>query len=69
MNVNTEDIIHLNEQWIHNERDRAIVYRRLIDGIKYETLAEEFKLSVKQTQRIVYRCQDKIFKHWQKSQK
>lgn len=51
------------DEWIHSERDRAIMKRRLIDGICYEPLAEEFQLSVVQVKRIVYRCEDKIFKH------
>lgn len=59
----TTHIIHVIDEWIHNERDRAIMKRRLIDGICFEPLAEEFGLSVKQTKRIVYKCQDKLFKH------
>lgn len=54
---------HLINEWIHSERDRAILKRRLIDGIVYERLAEEFDLSVKQVKRIVYKSQDKLFKH------
>ena len=30
------------DEWIFNERDRAILKRRLLDGICYEPLAEEF---------------------------
>ena len=56
-------LIHVIDEWIHSERDRAILKRRLIDGICFEPLAEEFGLSVKQTKRIVYKCQDKLFKH------
>lgn len=51
------------DEWVHSERDRAIMKRRLIDGICYEPLAEEFSLSVSQVKRIVYRCEDRIFKH------
>ena len=32
------------EQTIHSERDRRIMIRRLIDGICYEPLAEEFDM-------------------------
>lgn len=42
--------------WIFNERDRSLVRRRLLDGVKFEPLAEEFGLSVTQTKRIVKRC-------------
>lgn len=43
------------------ERNRAILYRRLIDGICFEPLAEEFNLSVRQVKNIVYKCESKIF--------
>ena len=47
---------------IHSERDRKILKRRLIDGICFEPLAEEFDMSFAQIKRIVYKGQDKIFK-------
>jgi len=50
-------------EWIHSERDRAIIRRRLLDGISYERLAEEFDLSVQQAKRIVYKSQDIILRH------
>ena len=53
-------------EWIvgkNAERDRRIIYRRLIDGICFEPLAEEFDMSVRQIQNIVYKSQEKIFKH------
>lgn len=52
----------LIDEYIHSERDRKILKRRLIDGITYEALAEEFDLSVTQVKRIVYKCEDIIFK-------
>lgn len=48
---------------VHSERDRAILKRRLIDGICYEPLAEEFDLSVRHIKKIVYTQEEKIFKH------
>lgn len=53
----------LINEWIFSERDRAILRRRFIDGICYEPLAEEFELSVRQVKNIVYRGEDKLFKH------
>lgn len=56
-------------EWIvgkNAERDRRILYRRLIDGICFEPLAEEFDLSVRQIQNIVYKSQEKLFKHLSK---
>lgn len=51
--------------WIvgrHAERNRAILRRRLLDGICYEPLAEEFGLSVRQVKNIVYKGENRIFK-------
>lgn len=60
--TNSEITALINEH-IHSERDRAILKRRLVDGICFEPLAAEFGLSVQRTKSIVYRAQDKLFKH------
>lgn len=67
MNKNNIDIPRsewekLIDEWIFSERDRAILKRRLLDGVCFEPLAEEFNLSVQQTKHIVYRMQNKLFK-------
>lgn len=51
------------DEWIFKERDRKILKRRLLDGICYEPLAEEFDLSVRQVKNIVYKSEEKLFKH------
>ena len=54
------------DQWVigrNAQRNRQITKRKLIDGITFETLAEEFDLSVRQTKNIVYRCNDTITAH------
>lgn len=51
------------DQWIFSERDRAILKRRLLDGILFDPLAEEFGLSVYQTKSIVYKGTERIIKH------
>ena len=51
------------DEWILNEKYRAILKRRLLDGICYEPLAEEFDMSVTQIKRIVYIGQEKVFRH------
>lgn len=61
--LSTSDIGRLIDEWIFSERDRAILKRRLIDGITFERLAEEFDLSVRNTKTIVYKGQARIFKH------
>lgn len=50
----------LIDRWIFNQRDREILKRRLLDGICFEPLAEEFDLSVRQIQKIVYKGQSKL---------
>ena len=54
-------ISNLIDEYVHSERDRAILKRRLIDGIYYEPLAEEFELSVRHIKSIIYKEQEKIF--------
>lgn len=56
-------IAFLIDEYIHSERDRRMLKRRLIDGICFEPLAEEFDLSVRQTKNIIYREQEKLFRH------
>lgn len=56
------------DMWIigrNAERNREILKRHLIDGPTYETLAEEFELSVTQTKTIVYKAKAKLFRHVQ----
>ena len=48
-------------EWIFSERDRAILKRRLLDGICFEPLAEEFDMSVRQIKNIVYKEQGRLF--------
>lgn len=61
--LSRSEVSHLIDEWIFNQRDRAVLKRRLLDGITYERLAEEFDLSVRQTKNIVYKAQEKLFKH------
>lgn len=57
----------LIDDWIFSERDRAILKRRLLDGICFEPLAEEFDLSVRQVKAIVYKSQKRLFQIVDKS--
>lgn len=59
---NTE-ISRLINEWIHNEKYRLISKRRLVDGVKYEALAEEVDMSVRQVKNIVKRCTEIIKRH------
>lgn len=63
MEYTNSQIREIIGEYIHSERDRRIMERRLVDGITFEKLAEEFDLSVRAMKTIVYRCQVEIFKH------
>jgi len=51
------------QEFCHSERDRRILERRLIDGIKIEALSEEFALSPRQIKNILYKNEKILFKH------
>ena len=57
------EIERLIDEWVHHERNRAILKRRLLDGITFEKLAEEFDMSVRQIKTITYKSEDKLFRH------
>lgn len=61
--LGNSEICALIDEYIHNERDRALMKRRLCDGVLFEPLAEEFNLSVQQTKSIFYRRMDKLARH------
>ena len=56
-------VLDLIEAYIFNERNRQIVIRRLIDGVGYEDLAEEYSLSVNQVKTVCYKAIEKISAH------
>lgn len=57
------DIDHYIDEYIHSERNRRILKRKLIDGITYEALAEEFDLSVTSVKKIVLKGMDTLLKY------
>lgn len=64
--ISRSQIEELLYEWIigrNAERDRAILRRRLFDGVTFERLAEEFDLSVRCVKQVVYKGQEKIFRH------
>lgn len=63
MNYTNSQIRELIAEYIHHERDRKILERRLIDGITFERLAEEFDMSVSQMKRIIQRNSMELFRH------
>ena len=63
MEYTNSQIRELIAEHIHSERDREILCRRLIDGITFERLAEEFVMSPRQIRSIVHREEINLFKH------
>lgn len=55
------------DEWIvgtkNAHRDREILKDRLIEGMCFEPLAEKHDMSVAQVKRIVYKSQEKLFRH------
>lgn len=56
-------ICALIDEHVHSERDRRILKRRLVDGVCFEPLAEEFDMSDRQIKRIIYKLQERLFKY------
>lgn len=66
--ISNTELSNIIDEWIKNERDRKIMKRKLIDGITYERLAEEFDLSLKQIYRITNKYIAELYKlctEWQ----
>ena len=62
MDYTNSQIGNIIDEHIHSQRDRQIMKRRMIDGICFEPLAEEFDLSTVQVKRIVSRERSRILK-------
>lgn len=56
-------VLDLIDAYIFNERNRQIVIRRLLDGVSYDNLAEEYSLSVNQVKTVCYKAIEKISAH------
>ena len=61
--LSRSEIGHLIDEWIFSERDRAVTKCRLLDGVTFDRLAEEFDLSPRHVKTIVYKAQAKLFAH------
>ena len=51
------------DEWIHSSRDREMLKARLIDGLTYGRIEEEFGLSSSQVKRIIRRGMGIIIRH------
>lgn len=61
--LSKREVLDLIDAYIFNERNRQIVSRRLLDGVNYEDLAEEYSLSVNQVKTVCYKAIEKISAH------
>ena len=63
MEYTNSQIRDLIREYIHSERDRKILFRRMVYGITFERLAEEFDLSPKAVRSIVHKQEQILFRH------
>ena len=58
-----EQIVYYIDRYIHSERDRRILKRRLLDtSITFDKLAEEFGYSTRHIKRIYYKAVHELFR-------
>ena len=65
MEYTNSQIRDLILEHIHSERDRKILYQRLVNGVTFERLSEMFDLSPRQVRTIVHKNEQILFKHCQ----
>ena len=63
MEYSNSELEFFIDEWIHSERDRKLLKRRLIDKVKFADLAEEFNYTVRHTQRIYSNAFNELHKH------
>ena len=63
LNITTDEMEEKIDQWIFDERARKMLKRRIIDHITFEQLAEEFELSVRQTNTIIQKNSEILLRH------
>lgn len=67
--VTNEEIASAIDSWIHSERDRIILKKRLIDGYTFQQISDylyfecKIDLSARQMKNVVPRLEQKLFKH------
>ncbi len=67
LDISRTELEHLIDEWIigrNAERNRKILKDRLIDGLTFESLADKYDISTQSAKAIVYKCQDRLFKHF-----
>lgn len=58
--ISNSDIEKAINDYVHNEKIRQMLKRRLIDGLTFEMLAEEFDMTPRGAKKAVYKYGDKV---------
>ncbi len=61
-----DELNHAINQWVRGRnalRNREIFRMSFIDGVPQEQIAEQFDMSTRQIQNIIYACQRQLFPH------
>ena len=61
--IKNSDIKIVIDEYIHSERDRAVLLDRLVNGLTFGKLGEKHDLSEIQVKRIVYKLSDDVYRH------
>ena len=63
MEYTNSQIRDLIKEHIHSERDRRLMYKRLVDGVGLEKLGEMFGLTRRQVWNIVKKNENILFRY------
>ena len=61
--IKNSDIKIVIDEYIHSERDRAVLLDKFINNPSFEKLGERHDLSEIQVKRIVYKYADDVYRH------
>ena len=50
------------DQYIHSERDRKVLKLRLLDNVKFDSIAEQMNYSPRHIKRIYYKAVHELFR-------
>lgn len=64
MEYTNSQVREIIAEYIHSERDRAVMVERLCNRVTIERLADNFELSTSQVKRIIQKNQTIIFRHF-----
>lgn len=56
------------EEYVHSERDRAILKDRFVDGLTFEQLAERHDVSTRTIKNVIYKHEYIILKYAKREQ-